>query len=88
MILEPRVLDQFYRYWRKERRVRSTWESPSRLDDFITYQKQYRHGSNQLFEDWLFEQGFTVVQKNKTRYLEFSGDERRLTFLLLKYGGR
>jgi hypothetical protein len=41
---------------------------------------------NQQFEDWLWERGFTVVQKEKQRYLRFSGDAKQLTFFLLKYG--
>lgn len=35
--------------------------------------------------DWMWEEGFTVVQQNKKRYLKFDGDERRLTLFLLKW---
>lgn len=40
---------------------------------------------DQRFEDWLWAQGFTVVQKDKTRYLKFSGDEKYLTMFLLRW---
>lgn len=84
MILEPEVLDRLYREWRNSRR--SPDYTPSRWDEFITYQRQYRNGENSKFEDWLFDQGFTVIQRDGKRYLKFSGDERRLTFFLLKHG--
>lgn len=86
MILEPEVLDKLYRDWRASRR--SSDYTPSRWDEFITYQKQYRNGSNAPFEDWLFEQGFTVIQRDGKRYLRFSGNEQRLTFFLLKHGAK
>lgn len=83
MILQPEQLDRVYRYWRAQRRDYDY--IPSRLDNMITYQRQHRTGSNKFFEDWLFQHGFTVIQKDKKRYLKFSGDERQLTILLLKW---
>jgi hypothetical protein len=41
---------------------------------------------NQQFEDWLWAQGFTIVQKDKQRYLKFLGDPTELTFFLLTNG--
>lgn len=86
MMLEPEVLDKIYRYWRKTKRTSPY--TPSRFDDMITYQRRYRNGANSEFEAWLWQQGFTVVQKDKQRHLRFSGDGKQLTFFLLKYGGR
>lgn len=82
VILDPEYLDQMYREWllkhNPDHRA-SPW--------FRSRKYQHKHrGSNQAFEDWLFAHGFTVVQREKQRYLKFSGDEKRLTWFLLKYG--
>jgi hypothetical protein len=88
VILEPEYLDRIYAQWRLEDRcfidpthIPNTWDLRK------TYQREYRGGfNNQRFEDWLFGQGFTVTQREGKRYLKFSGDEKRLTFFLLKHG--
>lgn len=82
VILEPEYLDQMYRDWLLKRNPdynASPWFHRR------NYQREHR-GSNQPFEDWLYVHGFTVVQREKKRYLKFSGDERKLTFFLLKNG--
>ena len=83
MILEPEYLDRIYDQW-----YHTDYNGSGRV--FIrprSYQNVYRHGFNeQRFEEWLFVKGFTVVQRNGKRYLKFSGDDKRLTFFLLKYG--
>jgi hypothetical protein len=84
MILEPDILDSVYRQWRAAQRI-----TPSRnfWDKYITYQTAFRNGPpNKFFEEWLFEQGFAVIQKDRKRYLKFSGDPQQLTWFLLKYG--
>lgn len=88
MILEPAYLDQIYAEWRiKDRQRLNSDFVPGRWDQHKTYQREYRGGFNeQRFEDWLFVQGFTVVQRDGKRYLKFSGDDKRLTFFLLKHG--
>ena len=40
----------------------------------------------QNFEEWLWENGFSVVQKDSKRYLQFIGDDKKLTLFLLRYG--
>lgn len=81
MILEPEYLDSIYRHWL----AKQDSDDPYRWR--IDYYRQPRITSkNQRFEEWLFEQGFTVIQKDKKRYLKFSGDEKRLTWFLLKHG--
>ena len=40
----------------------------------------------QNFEEWLWKNGFSVVQKDSKRYLQFIGDDKRLTLFLLRYG--
>jgi hypothetical protein len=49
--------------------------------------RTYNSGNHrdQRFENWLWTQGFTVVQKDKQRYLSFSGDAKHLTIFLLKW---
>lgn len=86
MILEPDVLDSVYRQWRAAQR--SDDFNPSRKwDKYITYQTAFRNGPpNKFFEEWLFEQGFAVIQKDRKRYLKFSGDPQQLTWFLLKHG--
>jgi hypothetical protein len=78
MLLEPDLLDRIYQKWyHGSKRYENRWPKK--------YNSVHR---NQLFEDWLWQQGFTVVQKDKKRYLKFSGPEKHLTFFLLKYDGR
>ena len=75
MMLSPELLDRVYH----------RWKYAGRLDENkypIKYQTSYR---DQRFEDWLWSQGFTVVQQNKKRYLKFSGNDQRLTIFLLKW---
>jgi hypothetical protein len=76
-ILDPDFLDRVYQKWKYGDSLADTrW--PQRY--------QYPNTTkNQRFEDWLWTQGFTVVQKNKRRYLKFSGDERYLTIFILKH---
>lgn len=88
MILEPEYLDRIYTDWLiKDRQQSDSDYIPSRWDLRKTYQREYRGGFNQQrFEEWLFAQGFTVIQREGKRYLKFSGDNKRLTFFLLKHG--
>ena len=88
MILEPEYLDRIYQQWMIQDRLQGDSDYiPNRWDLRKTYQREYRGGFNQQrFEEWLFAQGFTVIQREGERYLKFSGDEKRLTFFLLKYG--
>jgi hypothetical protein len=84
MILESKILDQLYIKWKIDRQG-SDYE-PHSWDYKRTYQRTYRGGyEEQRFENWLFGQGFTVIQREGKRYLKFSGDERRLTLFLLKH---
>lgn len=88
MLLEPTYLDQIYTQWLiKDRQRLDSNFVPGYWDRRRNYQREYRSGfNNQRFEDWLYGQGFTVVQHQGKRYLKFSGDDKRLTFFLLKYG--
>jgi hypothetical protein len=86
IILNPLTLDEIYRNWLTKDNTNESSRSLSRFLKFRNYQHQYRHGFNERrFEDWLWRNGFTVVQKDKKRYLKFSGKESKLTFFLLKY---
>jgi hypothetical protein len=76
MMLEPQVLDRLYHQWKYADRLNISSKYP------MKYQNSRR---DQRFEDWLWTQGFTVVQKDKKRYMRFSGDPRQLTIFLLKY---
>lgn len=77
MILEPAFLDKIYQKWKYGDRLAETrWPQ--------TYHR-INTTKNYNFEDWLWSQGFTVIQKDKKRYLKFSGDERQLTIFLLKW---
>jgi hypothetical protein len=85
MILEPEMLDHVYRCWLLNHQG----------DDFIP-DRRFARNSYQLasrryntaFESWLFEQGFSVIQRDKKRYLNFHGEPRKLTYFLLKYGAQ
>lgn len=88
MLLEPEYLDRIYADWRiKDQRSLDSNYEPTQWDLRKHYQREYRNGFiNQRFENWLFEQGFSVVQREGKRYLKFSGEEKRLTWFLLKHG--
>ena len=75
MMLEPDWLDSVYRKWKYPDQGNETH-----------YPSRYMHRPrDQRFEDWLWTQGFTVVQKDKKRYLKFSGEEHYLTLFLLRW---
>ena len=88
MLLEPEYLDHIYTDWLiKDRKSLDSDYAPTPWDLRKNYQREYRGGFNhQRFENWLFEQGFTVVQREGKRYLKFSGEEKKLTWFLLKHG--
>lgn len=90
MILQPEMLNRIYADWHiRNRRAEKSHYDPSPFDIRMTYQNQPRSNFyNQRFEDWLYVQGFSVKQKNGKRYLHFTGDEKRLTWFLIKYGVR
>lgn len=74
-VLSPEDLNSLYQ----------KWYYGDKLSE-IRWPKKYTAGNRDLqFEDWLWTQGFTVVQKDKKRYLKFGGNERQLTFFLLKH---
>lgn len=82
MVLEPEYLNRIYDQW-----YRTDYNGSINHRLTHSYQNVYRNGFNaQRFEEWLFVKGFTVVQRNGKRYLKFSGDDKRLTLFLLKYG--
>jgi hypothetical protein len=69
-------------------KVYQRWKYGDQLSE-IQWPRKYNSGyRDRHFEDWLWQQGFTVVQKDKQRYLRFSGDGKQLTFFLLKYGSQ
>jgi hypothetical protein len=81
IILNPATLDEIYRHWLAKDNVGES----SKFFKYKNYQRQYREGFNNCrFEDWLWCNGFTVFQKDKNRYLKFTGKESKLTFFLLK----
>jgi len=88
VILGPEYLDQLYREWKIQDRLQNNSDYvPSYWDHRSNYQREFRNGFNQQrFEDWLFSEGFTVIQQDGKRYLKFSGEESKLTFFLLKHG--
>ena len=48
-----------------------------------SYQTTYRlDGVNQLFEQWVTEQGGEIRQENKRRFIEFADEGLRLQFVL------
>lgn len=76
-MLSPEFLNTIFQKWKY---------GPSLAE--TRWPQSYHHSNvtrNARFEDWLWSQGFTVVQKNKKRYLKFSGDEKQLTIFLLKW---
>ena len=75
-LINPEDLDSLYQ----------KWYYGDKLSE-IRWPKKYTASNyrDQRFEDWLWTQGFTVVQKDKKRYLKFGGNEKQLTFFLLKH---
>lgn len=75
-LINPEDLNSLYQKWYYGDKLSET-----------RWPKKYTVGNyrDQRFEDWLWTQGFTVVQKDKKRYLKFGGDEKQLTFFLLKH---
>lgn len=80
-ILSPKDLDELYKKWR------TTYESSPNSSFYpLSYRNVTRHGIvGKRFEDWLWGNGFKVVQREKERWLEFNGNEKQLTFFLLKH---
>ena len=75
-LINPEDLNLLYQKWYYGDKLSET-----------RWPKKYTAGNyrDQRFEDWLWTQGFTVVQKDKKRYLKFGGNEKQLTFFLLKH---
>jgi len=81
-IFPTEMLNKVYRKWLVDS---GSSLSTSKFASRRSYDS-YRYGFNeQLFENWLFLNGFDVIQENKQRYLRFSGDQRSLTLFLLKH---
>lgn len=74
MMLDQDLLNRVYQKWYYGNEPIPRWPKK--------YNSGYR---DQRFEDWLWQQGFTVVQKNKQRYLKFSGDGKQLTIFILRW---
>ena len=77
MMLDQELLNRVFQKWYYGNEPIPRWP--------VTYYGKAKH---QKFEDWLWDQGFTVVQKDHQRYLKFLGDGKQLIFFLLKYGGK
>ena len=83
--LSSEQLDAIYDRWIKDQEL--THDRSIHLMFKISYQQQGRNTlKNQRFEEWLWTQGFKVVQRDGKRYLKFIGDESKLTWFLLKHG--
>ena len=84
-LLAPKQLDDIYNGWTKDEELMRD-HSVCRM--FKTkYQQQGRNTpKNQRFEGWLWNEGFKVIQRDGSRYIKFIGDEKRLTWFLLKHG--
>jgi hypothetical protein len=77
--LDTDVLDRVYRNW-------YTQTGRGTVNQYTNYQRFRRLcPTGQAFENWLYDQGFVVIQRNKKRYLSYSGDGRALTLFLLRY---
>ena len=75
LINDVELINRIYRSWKLE------FTGTVYFLTALTYQgRRYR---DQRFEDWLWQQGFTVVQKDKKRYLKFHGNPAELTLFLL-----
>ena len=78
-VLSPEDLDSLYNKW-----FNTTSGNISKYAK--KYSGVYRHsGPGKQFEDWLWANGFKVVQRDKKRWLEFAGNDKQLTFFLLKH---
>lgn len=85
-LLSSEQLDSIYDRWIKDEEGLKTDYGLRRMFK-MKYQQQGRHTlKNQRFEEWLWNQGFKVIQRDGSRYLKFIGDEKRLTWFLLKHG--
>lgn len=85
-LLSSEQLDNIYDRWIKDEEGLKTDYGLRRMFK-MKYQQQGRHTQkNQRFEEWLWNQGFKVIQRDGSRYLKFIGDEKRLTWFLLKHG--
>jgi hypothetical protein len=40
------------------------------------------HGNVKLYKNWLFEQGISLVRKNKKLYLQFFDEQNAMLFIL------
>jgi hypothetical protein len=84
-LLSSEQLDNIYDRWIKDQEL--THDRSLRRMFKMNYQRQGRNTlKNQRFEEWLWGQGFKVIQRDGSRYLKFIGDEKRLTWFLLKHG--
>lgn len=78
-VISPEDLDSLYTKW-----YDMTNQHTSKYKK--RYSGVYRNsGPGKHFEDWLWANGFKVVQRDKKRWLEFNGNEKQLTFFLLKH---
>ena len=79
ILLDPDVLDNIYQNWSSKEFSNCSFYYKQR------YQREARFiRKNQRFEEWLWSHGFTVIQKDKKRYLKFIGEKKYLTMFLLK----
>jgi len=84
-LLSSEQLDNIYDRWIKDQEL--AHEYSVRRMFKMNYQRQGRNTlKNQRFEGWLWSQGFKVIQRDGSRYLKFIGDEKKLTWFLLKHG--
>jgi hypothetical protein len=90
VILEPDYLDRVYSEWAiQDRRSMFGNYHPGYWSLQMKYQNAYRNGFNeQRFEEWLYSHGFTVKQQHGKRYLVFNGNNKKLSWFLLKYGAK
>lgn len=77
MLFDNELLDKVYQDWYYGNESKPRWPK--------TFRRERGNYRNNMFEDWLFDKGFTIIQKDKKLYLKFFGDEKKLTFFLLKY---
>jgi hypothetical protein len=84
-LLSSEQLDNIYDSWVKDQELAHN-HSVRRMFK-MNYQRQGRNTlKNQRFEAWLWNQGFKVIQRDGSRYLKFIGNEKKLTWFLLKHG--
>jgi len=93
VILDPETLDKIWQDWQLRDKDESPMQVSSsdlsrRMMRFRGYQNEWRDGyRTKPFEDWLWQNGFKVIQRDKKRYLKYIGTPAKLTMFLLKYGG-